>query len=78
GYDAWVSRRRILALAAPLAALTLLSWTNDYHGLVRTGTDLAAYGSETVLVRELGPAWWVGWLYSQVLLVATFATLAYG
>ncbi|ELZ44296.1 signal-transducing histidine kinase [Halorubrum coriense DSM 10284] len=78
GYDAWISRRRLLALIAPLAALTLLSWTNDLHGLVRTGTDLVAFGSGTVLVRELGPAWWAGWLYSQVLLVATFATLAYG
>ncbi|WP_432508341.1 histidine kinase N-terminal 7TM domain-containing protein [Halorubrum ezzemoulense] len=78
GYDAWLSRRRLLALLAPLAALTLLSWTNDVHGLVRTGTDLVAVGSGTVLVREFGPVWWVGWLYSQVLLVGTFATLAYG
>ncbi|EMA70606.1 histidine kinase N-terminal 7TM domain-containing protein [Halorubrum distributum] len=78
GYDAWISRRRLLVLAAPLAALTLLSWTNDYHGLVRAGTDVVAFGSGTVLVRELGPAWWAGWLYSQLLLVATFATLAYG
>ncbi|ELZ41334.1 signal-transducing histidine kinase [Halorubrum californiense DSM 19288] len=78
GYDAWLSRRRLLALAAPLAALTLLSWTNEFHGLVRTGTDLVAFGSGTVLFREFGPAWWAGWLYSQLLLVATFATLAYG
>lgn len=78
GYDAWITRRRLLALGAPLVALTLLSWTNDVHGFVRTGTDLVAFGSETVLVRDLGPAWWVGWVYSQVLLVATFVTLAYG
>jgi len=78
GYDAWLTRRRILALAAPLVALTLLSWTNDVHGLVRTGTELVAYGEGTVLSRELGPAWWAGWLYSQVLLVGAVGALAYG
>jgi len=78
GYDARLSARRLVALAVPLVALAVLSWTNPIHGLVRTSAEVVASGGDLVLAREPGPVWWVGWLYTQALIVASFAGLAYG
>lgn len=78
GYDDRITTRRLVALAVPLVVLTLLSWTNSVHGLVRVSSTVVTVGGESLLVRDPGPAWWVGWLYNQALILAAFLALAYG
>ena len=76
GAEARLTRTRFALLTAPLAALVVLSWTNGVHGLVRTSVGLSTVGGVTVLERTFGPAFWLGWVYSNLLnLVATALVL---
>ncbi|GAB7093575.1 hypothetical protein JCM30237_07270 [Halolamina litorea] len=67
GNEDQLSRRRVALLAAPLVAVTLLSWTNGYHGLVRSSVGLVTVGGTVMLEREFGAAFWAAWLYSAAL-----------
>lgn len=78
GYEHWRRPRRLVLLATPLILLALLSWTNDVHGLIRTGAEIISYRGEDWLVRDLGHLWWVGWLYSQVLIAGALIGLVKG
>ena len=78
GYDDRITRGRLVVLAAPIAVLALLSWTNPAHGLVRASAEVVSHDGELLLSRDLGPIWWLGWLYMQALIVTGFAGLAYG
>lgn len=46
----------------------IMVWTNPFHGLVRTQTDLITIDSFVVLTAVLGPYFWIHALYSYVLL----------
>ncbi|KPN31241.1 sensory histidine kinase AtoS [Halolamina pelagica] len=76
GADDRVTRTHLGLLAVPMAALALLSWTNGVHGLVRTSVGLAVVDGVVVLERTFGPAFWLGWVYSNLLnLTATVLVL---
>ncbi|WP_435116093.1 sensor histidine kinase [Halolamina sp. C58] len=72
GEDDRIRRWHLGLLAAPLAVLVLLSWTNAAHGLVRSSVDLVVVDGAVRIERTFGPAFWLGWAYSNLLnLVAT-------
>jgi len=81
GEDDRVRRVHLALLAAPLALLVLLSWTNGAHGLVRSSESLVVVDGGVRIERTFGPAFWLGWVYSNLLnLVATglvFRTVVY-
>ena len=84
--ERWARGRRLAAVAVPLAALVVLTWTNEWHHLVRTETVRVAEQPGIVVESfvELdrsgawGPAFWVGWGYSQLVLVVSTALLLRG
>ena len=72
GEEDRVGRRHLALLGAPLAALVVLSWTNAAHGLVRSSVGLVVVDGVVSIERTFGPAFWLGWVYSNLLnLVAT-------
>ena len=83
GRDRWSRGWRLAAVAAPLVALVALSWTNGWHHLLRTGgvrvVEQPGIFVDTMLVLDRsagwGPAFWVGWLYSQALVFTMTALL---
>jgi|UPI0006B550F1 signal transduction histidine kinase len=81
GEEDRVSRRHLALIGAPLAALVVLSWTNAAHGLVRSSVGLVVVDGVVRIERTFGPAFWLGWVYSNLLnLVATglvFRTVVY-
>lgn len=70
GQRRWLRPRILAAIAIPLVVLVLLEWTNASHGLVRTSTELATYETEIRLERTFGPAFWLGVLYSNLVLAS--------
>jgi PAS domain S-box-containing protein len=64
--EEWADRRTLALLASPLALLVVLAWTNDYHHLVRTSSEVVTVRGNAVLRRTFGPALWLGWIYSNV------------
>ncbi len=76
GTDDRVGRREFGLLSVPLVVLVLLSWTNGFHGLVRASVSLATVDGVVVLERTFGIAFWLGWVYTNLLnLVATALVL---
>ncbi|PSP78924.1 PAS domain-containing sensor histidine kinase [Halobacteriales archaeon QS_1_68_20] len=65
--ESLVTRRRLAVVAAPLAGLLVLSWTNGLHGYVRTAERLVTVDGVVRLEREFGPVFWAGWAYSNLL-----------
>ena len=65
-----LSPRKWLLLTAPLALLVAMSWTNGFHGLVRSSETLGVVDGVVVLERTFGPVFWLGWVYSNLLTLA--------
>jgi PAS domain S-box-containing protein len=63
--EEWADRRTLALLAGPFALLVVLAWTNDYHHLVRTSSEVVTVRGNAVLRRTFGPAFWLGWIYSN-------------
>ena len=68
GQRRWLRPRFLVAIAAPLVLLLLLEWTNGVHGLVRTYTGLVTVDGVVHVERTFGPAFWVGVVYSNLVL----------
>jgi len=65
----WLTRRNVMALSIiPVCAL-VLTWTNDWHGLIWKDTYIKDAGPFSVLGVTYGPAFWAGLAYSYLLLV---------
>lgn len=77
GHKRWARGPRLAAVVAPFAVLVVLTWTNHWHHLVRTENVQVVEEAGLVVdsFMELdrsaawGPGFWVGWVYSQGLLV---------
>jgi len=70
GQRRWLTRRVLAAVTFPLVVLVLLDWTNALHGFVRTSVQLAIDGGVVRLQREFGPGFWLGVVYSNLVLGA--------
>lgn len=77
GRTHWARGLRLGVVAAPLAALVVLSWTNNFHHLLRT-ENVQLVEQSGIIVDSFveldrtdawGPAFWLGWAYSQGLLI---------
>lgn len=70
GKDAWLTRRRGVLLATPVALSLLFAWTNDWHHLFFTSIEMTPAGE---MVYHFGPFFWVGVvLYSYILMIVGF------
>lgn len=66
---AWMTRKRfILLLIVPVVTL-FLAFTTDWHGLIWYDSFLDNTGPFLVLGFTHGAAFWVYWIYSQILLL---------
>jgi len=75
GQEKWLTRRNLTLLAIiPLVTL-LLAWTNDAHGLIWSHVSLYSINSLSMVEFIHGPAFWVYWGYSQLLLVVSAVLL---
>ncbi len=75
GQERWLTRRNLILLGViPLLTL-LLTWTNEFHGLIWSETRLDASGSFYVLGLSHGPVFGVYWAYSNLALVVGSALL---
>jgi hypothetical protein len=63
----WADRRTLAFLSVPLVVLILLSWTNGSHHLVRASSEVVVQRGNAALERTFGPAFWAGWMYSNLL-----------
>jgi PAS domain S-box-containing protein len=63
----WADRRTLAFLGAPMLVIVLLAWTNGSHHLVRASSDVVTRQGNAVLERTFGPAFWAGWVYSNLL-----------
>lgn len=70
GQRRWLRPRFLVAIAIPLVLLVLLEWTNGLHGLVRTSTGVVTIDGVVHIERSFGPAFWVGVVYSNLVLGA--------
>jgi PAS domain-containing protein len=86
GNEHWARGWRLGAVATPLVAIVVLSWTNGAHHLVRT-ENVQVVERTGVLVDSYqgldrsgawGPAFWAAWLYSQGLVVVSTVLLLRG
>ncbi|EMA14201.1 histidine kinase N-terminal 7TM domain-containing protein [Haloarcula amylolytica] len=65
--DYRLSLRELGALLIVPGLITLLTWTNEYHGLIWSSIDPVSSGSLVVMTDSVGPAFWVHTVYSYVL-----------
>ena len=70
GYDGWVTRWTLGALAIEPVATLLLVWTNGYHHLVWRDPAQATLSGISVFEQTFGPWYWVNLGYSYILVVA--------
>ena len=72
GRGEWVTRRRLVTLAAPAAAMVGLAWTTPVTGLVWRSYELVSVPRVpmAVLSVEYGPAFWVWTAYAYTLTAA--------
>ncbi|SMC70068.1 histidine kinase N-terminal 7TM domain-containing protein [Papillibacter cinnamivorans] len=77
GRDHWLKLRalRYLLLLEP-AIVTVLSWTNGIHGLVRRNVYLDLSGAFPLVGKTYGPAFWAFSIYNLSLTVFTLLLLA--
>ncbi|WP_240334469.1 histidine kinase N-terminal 7TM domain-containing protein [Halorussus sp. MSC15.2] len=66
GRERWANRRTLSILAVPMIATVALSWTNQYHHLVRTSSDIVTVGGIVIVRRSFGPVFWLSWTYSNL------------
>ena len=65
----WLTRRNLIGLSIVPVCTLILTWTNDWHGLIWKDTYIKDAGPFSVLGVTHGPAFWAGVAYSYVLLV---------
>jgi PAS domain S-box-containing protein len=70
GRDRMLTRRNLIILAALPVATLLLTLTNDLHHLIWQSIDLNTSGPFVVLDVTHGIAFWVYWVYSQILILS--------
>jgi signal transduction histidine kinase len=75
GYDAWVTRRTVGALAVEPVLTLVFVWTNRYHNLVWRDVSQATVSDVSILEQAVGPWYWLNLGYSYVLVVAGLALL---
>lgn len=75
GRDQWLTRRRIALLSVIPLVTIALAWTNDMHGLVRSGAHLVGAWLP-VIAEDFGPWFWIHVIYSFSLLLFCFLALA--
>lgn len=75
GYDAWVTRRTVAALAVEPALTLAFVWTNPSHHLVWHDPAQATVSGMIVLEQVAGPWYWLNLGYSYLLVVAGLALL---
>ncbi|WP_135829940.1 histidine kinase N-terminal 7TM domain-containing protein [Halorussus halobius] len=78
GREEWADRRTLAVLVVPMVATLGLAWTNDYHHLIRTSSEVVTVGGNAMLDRTFGPAFWVAWAYSNLLTGVGTLVLVYG
>ncbi|WP_460691605.1 sensor histidine kinase [Natronobiforma cellulositropha] len=66
--DRWLRQPTFLALVFPAIVTVALVYTNDVHGLVRTGESLRTAGGTVVLSFDRGTWFWVYLAYVYVLM----------
>jgi len=69
GHTAWLTRRRLIALASPLFLLWLVLLTNPWHELIYQHIQLDPNDPLLVLHSQHGPGFWVFTAYAYALLV---------
>lgn len=62
------TRREFGGLLIIPALTVLLMWTNEYHGLIWSSSDLVSYEGLVVLANTKGPGFWVFTAYMYVLI----------
>jgi PAS domain S-box-containing protein len=75
GFNYCLTRGRIAAMAAIPVTMAALSWTNNYHGLLRHGVFLRTVGTLTVLGRTPGPLYFVSFVYAYCSMLAAIGVL---
>jgi len=68
GRSGAVRASRLVVLSVVPAAMLLAAWTNDLHGLVWPGARVVQHGRLSLLELGHGPAFYVLWVYSYLLL----------
>lgn len=63
GSTVWMQRRRLLMLLIMPAVISVLVWTNDYHGLIWRVTATATHNGLVLFSREYGVMFWVWMCY---------------
>lgn len=67
GHEAWITRRRVLALFIVPTIILALVWTNQAHGLIWRTTAARMIGSVALFDRTYGIALWVWMAYLSTL-----------
>jgi PAS domain S-box-containing protein len=67
--DQWLTGRNLALLGVIPVITVLLVWTNEWHGLVWSHTELNTDGSFPMLSLTHGPWFWGYWFFSYLLLV---------
>ncbi len=75
GFTHWLTRGRIALMAAVPATMAALSWTNNYHGLLRHTVFLRTVGTLTVLGRTPGPLYLVTFVNAYCTMLAAIGVL---
>ena len=70
GIQQWLSRKRLAWLVAIPAITLLLAWTNEFHRLIWARYIPYLQGGLAFSDKAYGPAFWVYWGYSYLLLLA--------
>lgn len=76
GYERWLSRRVLGALAVEPVVTLALVWTNERHGLIWRDVSVDASGPITILDLTFGPAYWANFGYSYLLVAVAVVLLA--
>jgi signal transduction histidine kinase/CheY-like chemotaxis protein len=76
GHDRWLSPRRFAAIAAPMAALTLLAWTNEWHHLYWRSIWNDRIGEFWIAMPVYGPGFRAHFVYSYSLVAITTVLVA--
>jgi PAS domain S-box-containing protein len=76
GHSGWLEPRRFRLICAPALVLAVLAWTDPWHHLYWTSTEMRQVGKLQLLIRNYGPGFWTSLGYSYGLVAVSTSLLA--
>jgi signal transduction histidine kinase len=73
GKEKWLTIRRLIILVCIPLSIILIQYTNSFHHLFYSSTEMKAVGPFSILVLGRGPLFWYHIVYANIFILAAIA-----